>query len=62
MGVEFWSGLKNWIVEIMLQRHHNIHAEDLDLFLVTDDTEEAVQYINKFYEGNASLLEPNFEL
>jgi len=62
MGVEFWSGLKNWIVEIMLERHHNIHAEDLDLFLVTDDAEEAVQHINKFYAEDASRLEPNFEL
>ncbi|HLP92824.1 MAG TPA: TIGR00730 family Rossman fold protein [Saprospiraceae bacterium] len=62
MGVEFWEGLKNWIVEIMLKRHHNIHAEDLDLFLVTDDVEEAVQYINKFYAEDSSLLEPNFEL
>ncbi len=62
MGVEFWSGLKNWIVEVMLERHHNINAEDLNLFLVTDDPEEAIQYINKFYEKDASLLEPNFEL
>ena len=62
MGVEFWSGLKNWIVEIMLERHHNIHAEDLDLFLVTDDAEAAVQHINKFYAEDASRLEPNFEL
>jgi hypothetical protein len=62
MGVEFWSGLKNWIVEIMLERHKNIHEEDLDLFLVTDDPEEAIQYINKFYAEDASLLEPNFEL
>ena len=62
MGVEFWTGLKNWIVEVMLERHHNIHANDLDLFLVTDDAEEAVQYINKFYEEGVSTLEPNFEL
>ncbi|MFN0215791.1 MAG: TIGR00730 family Rossman fold protein [Saprospiraceae bacterium] len=62
MGVEFWGGLKNWIVEIMLERHHNIHKDDLDLFLVTDDPEEAVAYINKFYAEDSSLLEPNFEL
>ncbi len=62
MGVEFWTGLKNWIVEVMLERHHNIHANDLDLFLVTDDAEEAVQYINKFYAEGVSTLEPNFEL
>ena len=62
LGVEFWEGLKNWIVEVMLERHHNINREDLDLFLVTDDIEEAVQYINKFYADTPGLLEPNFEL
>ena len=46
----------------MLQRHHNINAEDLDLFLLTDDPEEAIQYINKFYAQDPSQLEPNFEL
>ena len=62
MGSEFWNGLRDWIVEIMLNRHHNIHAEDLDLFLITDDPEEAVQYINRFYAEDESKLEPNFEL
>jgi uncharacterized protein (TIGR00730 family) len=62
MGVEFWGGLKNWIMETMLERHNNIHADDLNLFLVTDDPEEAVAYINKYYAEDASRLEPNFEL
>ncbi len=62
MGTEFWAGLKSWIVEIMLERHHTINAEDLDLFLVTDDPEEAVQHINQFYAGHSEELSPNFEL
>jgi uncharacterized protein (TIGR00730 family) len=62
MGKEFWEGLRNWIVEIMLERHHNINAEDLNLFLVTDDPEEAVQHINQFYAGRSEELSPNFEL
>lgn len=62
MGKEFWEGLRDWIVEIMLKRHHNIAEKDLDLFLVTDDADEAVQHINKFYAGNEEELSPNFEL
>ena len=62
MGKEFWEGLRDWIVEIMLKRHHNISEKDLDLFLVTDDPDEAVQHINKFYAGNEEELSPNFEL
>lgn len=62
IGKEFWEGLKNWIVEILLGRHQNINAEDLDLFLITDDPEEVAQYINRFYEKNTEELSPNFEL
>jgi hypothetical protein len=39
-----------------------VNAEDLDLFLVTDDPEAAVQHINQFYAGRAEELSPNFEL
>jgi uncharacterized protein (TIGR00730 family) len=49
VGKEFWSGLKDWIIEVMLERHHNIGADDLDLVYITDDPDEVVQYINHFY-------------
>ncbi len=62
MGKEFWEGLRDWIVEVMLKRHHNIAEKDLDLFLVTDDPDEAVQHINRFYAGKEEELSPNFEL
>lgn len=62
MGKEFWGGLRAWIVEVMLERHHTINPEDLNLFLVTDDPEEAVQHINKFYASRAEELSPNYEL
>jgi uncharacterized protein (TIGR00730 family) len=61
-GIEFWEGLKNWIVEVMLNRHHNIHASDLDLFCMTDDPEEVLRYINAFYAKNKEGLTPNFDL
>jgi len=62
VGKEFWEGMKNWIVEIMLERHKNIHADDLNLFLVTDDPEEVAQYINRFYADNVEELSPNYAL
>ena len=62
MGVEFWEGLKGWIVDVMLERHHNIHKEDLDLFHITDDIEEVVRIINDFYEREPEQLSPNFEM
>ncbi len=64
MGVEFWSGLKAWIKEVILQRFNNVSEKDLDFLPVTDDPEEVVKYIADFYnmgtEGHA--IKPNLEL
>lgn len=54
----YWSGLINWIREVMLAREHNINAEDLDLFKLVDTANEAVEYIDDFY--SKYLLSPNF--
>ncbi|GHJ50211.1 cytokinin riboside 5'-monophosphate phosphoribohydrolase [Catellatospora sp. TT07R-123] len=44
MGVDYWSGLLAWMRERMLGTG-KIDAADLDLLLVTDDVEEAVNHI-----------------
>jgi len=63
VGTEFWSGLKDWIVETMLKKENNIAEKDLQLIPVTDDIEEVVNIINDFYDGNQShTLKPNYEL
>jgi len=45
-GTEFWSGLIDWIKDQMVTNGF-CKEEDLDLFIVTDDTAEAVAYIKK---------------
>lgn len=62
VGSEFWSGLREWITNVMLNEAGNISAPDLDLFPVIDDPEEIVQYILDFYSGEGHELEPNMEL
>lgn len=63
VGVKYWTGLKDWITETMLDQENNIKAEDLDLMPITDDPDEVVQYINDFYSGDRqSELRPNLEL
>jgi len=62
VGTEFWAGLKDWIVEVMLKRHQNISPEDLDLFHITDDVEEVVRIINDFYLQDKEQLSPNYTL
>jgi uncharacterized protein (TIGR00730 family) len=41
MGVEYWSGLLDWLRATMLS-HHYINPADLDLITVTDDPDEVV--------------------
>ncbi len=62
VGTAFWSGLKEWIVQVMLEREHNIHPDDLDLLPVMDEAEDVVKYINDFYAQRGDLLSPNLIL
>lgn len=63
IGVEFWSGLRQWIEDVMLNRHHNVNPEDMNLLYITDDVEEAVRVIRDFYASDGQgKLTPNFEL
>ena len=48
MGVEFWSGLIDWIKNRLLA-DGMISKKDLDLFVLTDDVEEVIKTINKFF-------------
>lgn len=57
VGKAFWSGLFNWIREVML-KEGNISPEDLDLVNLVDTPTEAVQVIDDFY--SKYLLSPNF--
>ena len=58
IGTEFWSGLINWIKDVLLKEENNINEEDLDLIKIVDSPEEAVKQINEFYKKYH--LKPNF--
>ncbi|MGB2457490.1 MAG: TIGR00730 family Rossman fold protein [Flavobacteriales bacterium] len=58
VGKDYWSGLMDWIKNVMLEKEQNISPEDLDLFNLVDTTDEAVEYIDNFY--SKYLLKPNF--
>jgi uncharacterized protein (TIGR00730 family) len=63
VGSSFWKGIRDWIVEVMLERESNIGRSDLELFPIVDDPEEVVDYITDFYSGERSVrLKPNYEL
>ena len=58
IGKAFWSGLINWIRDVLLKEENNISPEDMDLIKIVDTPNEAVQLINDFYKKYQ--LQPNF--
>jgi len=61
MGTDFWGGLMGWIEQTLRDDFHTISPNDMDLFLLTDDIDECVSYINDFYTQEGEL-KPNYEL
>lgn len=62
VGKKFWSGLRQWIADVMLGQERNINPSDMDLLPMTDDPDEVVQIINHFYTDDSPNLQPNYEL
>lgn len=58
VGKEFWSGMLKWVKEVLLDQEQNISPKDIDLMVLVDTAEEAVEEINKFYKQH--MLSPNF--
>jgi uncharacterized protein (TIGR00730 family) len=58
VGEKFWSGLFDWVRDVMLNEEHNIGPDDLNLFRIVDAADEAVAFIDQFY--SRYLLSPNF--
>ena len=57
VGVKYWKGLFAWVNDTIFAEK-NINAEDLNLFSIVDDADEAVNKINEFY--SKYMLKPNF--
>ena len=57
VGKEYWSGLVDWIKDVML-KEKNISEEDIELFRVVDNAQDAVGLVDQFY--SRYLLCPNF--
>ena len=58
VGKKYWGGLMTWIKEEMMTEEQNILPENLEIFTLVDTSDEAVDYIVKFY--SRYLLSPNF--
>ena len=58
VGVEFWTGLIDWIKSTLLATEGNISPEDMNLIQIVDNAEDAVKVIDNFY--SKYMLKPNF--
>lgn len=57
-GREFWTGLMDWIKEVVLGKEKNVSPDDLNLITIVDTPDEAVKVIMDFYDKY--LHKPNF--
>lgn len=58
VGSDFWSGLFDWIKEVLLKKNKNISEKDLELFHLTDSSDEVLNILNSFH--NKENFSPNF--
>jgi uncharacterized protein (TIGR00730 family) len=58
VGSEFWSGLLDWIQNVMIEKQKNASPEDMNLIKVVDTAEEVVTVLDAFYKKYN--LSPNF--
>ncbi len=47
MGSRFWNPMLDWLRDVMLNDYENISPEDMDMFMLTDDPDEGVDYIQR---------------
>ncbi len=50
IGHDYWDGLVDWMAKTLRDEYKTISPEDLHLFSVTDDVDEAVEIIAKAYD------------
>jgi len=60
MGSEYWKGLFEWVEKTMLIEHSYIDPQDLNVFSMCDDPEQAAQIIVDFHKknGRGGLKQP----
>lgn len=58
VGKKFWGGLIDWVKQTLRDEFKTISPEDMDLFVIVDTPQEAVEEIDKFYDKY--MLRPNF--
>jgi uncharacterized protein (TIGR00730 family) len=59
VGTEFWTGLMDWIKNVVIGQFKNASPEDMNLFKIVDNEDQVVEAIDAFYK-KYDTLSPNF--
>ena len=57
IGSDFWSGLLDWVRSSMQEAFNTISVNDLNMFHLTDDVDEAVQIVYETHIGKRKAAE-----
>ncbi|HBI00601.1 MAG TPA: TIGR00730 family Rossman fold protein [Flavobacterium sp.] len=58
VGTEYWSGLLDWIKNVMIDKQKNASPDDMNLIKLVDTEDEVVEVLDAFYKKYN--LSPNF--
>lgn len=58
VGSSYWTGLLDWIKNVMIEQEKNASPEDMNLIKVVDSAQEVVEVLDNFYKKYN--LSPNF--
>lgn len=58
VGTAFWSGLIDWIKNVLIEQEKTVSPDDLNLFKIVDTEDEVVDILDDFYKKYD--LSPNF--
>jgi predicted Rossmann-fold nucleotide-binding protein len=47
-GSDFWNQVDELITSLLRDRYHTISPDDLELYIITDDVDVALKYIQNF--------------
>jgi len=56
IGSAYWNPLRDWMQQTLLGRYRAISGVDLELFRITDDVEEAADYLRKCVDSRIEAL------
>jgi predicted Rossmann-fold nucleotide-binding protein len=58
VGTEFWTGLMDWVKNVLVHQVATVSLADLDLIKIVDHEDEVVEVLDNFYKKYN--LSPNF--